>query len=315
MIELSETAGNYEFLGVIDRPKAGVTYKVRNRTTGELESLRALPGASYSDPELLQRFLREINVHTRLSHPNILAFHDVFEIDGRLVMTAEYLEGSTLTQVCTRGRMTSSETIRMICCVLSGLEEAHALGIVHRGITADHVIVGIEGDVKLGGFGLAKPLADVGLTQPGAVMGDPRYMSPEQVTGTAQLGFRSDLYSVGVLLFQGLTGRVPFDGPNDFEVMVAQVESPPPRPSTFNPGISPELERIVLMALSKKPEDRFASACEFRSALAALTGPVLVLPQPSPPAPAVPQTAEPGFEPKSPESRPRVRWLLGLLGV
>ncbi|MCU1233510.1 MAG: serine/threonine protein kinase [Candidatus Solibacter sp.] len=315
MIDLSEIEGNFEFLGIIDKPKAGVTYKVRNRTTGEFESLRALPGASYSDPESLHRFLREINVHTRLSHPNIVAFHDVLEIEGRLVMTAEFVEGTTLAELCRHGRLTSAETIRIISGVLAGLEEAHGMGILHRGITAEHVTVTPHGEVKLGGFGLAKPVTDVALTQPGAVVGDARYMSPEQVMGTGPLDFRADLYSVGVLLFQGLTGRVPFDGANDFEIMVAQVDTQPTRPSAFNPGIAPELEHIVLTALSKQPAERFASAREFRRALAGLTGPVLVLPQPSPPPPAIPQTAEAEFQTKGPTHRPRARWLLGLLGV
>jgi serine/threonine-protein kinase len=314
MIELNEAAGNFEYLGIIDKPKAGVTYKVRNRTTGEFEALRALPGASYGDPESLQRFLREINVHTRLAHPNIVAFHNVLEIDGRIVMTAEYVEGTSLRELCSRGRIISAEIIRILSGVLAGLEEAHSLGIIHRGITADHVTITRTGEVKLGGFGLAKPLADVSLTQPGSVIGDPRYMSPEQITGTDNLSFRSDLYSVGVLLFQGLTGRVPFDGPNDFDVMVAQVDTPAPRPSSFNPGVSPELERIVLTALAKRPDDRFSSAREFRTALSALTGPVRVLPEPSPPPPAVPQTAEPQFKNKGPMQRLRSRWLLGLLG-
>src|SRR5262249_44962087 len=129
MTDISQTVGNYEFLGVVDKPTAGVTYKVRNLTTGEFEVLRALPGASYGDAESLQRFMREIKVHTRLSHPNIVAFHDALELDGHLVMTAEYVDGTTLAELCRRGPLSSSEAMRIICEVLSGLEEAHALGI------------------------------------------------------------------------------------------------------------------------------------------------------------------------------------------
>jgi serine/threonine-protein kinase len=257
-----------------------VTYKVRNRATGDFEILRALPGASYGDPESLERFLREIKIHTRLSHPNIIAFHDALELDGHLVMTAEFVEGETLAQLCRQGWMTSAEATRVICAVLAGLEEAHALGIVHRGISAEHVIVSGDGGVKLGGFGLAKPVTDVGLTQGGAVLGDARYMSPEQVMGNAVLDGRSDLYSVGVLLFEALTGRVPFPGPNDFDVMVSHVDVEPPRPSSFNPGIAPELERLVLKALSKSPEQRFQSAAEFGEALLALERPVRPTPRP-----------------------------------
>jgi serine/threonine-protein kinase len=291
MTEPTQTVGNFEFLGIIDKPKAGVTYKVRNLATGDFETLRTLPGASYGDPESLERFLREIKIHTRLSHPNIVAFHDALLLDGQLVMTAEFVEGATMAELCRQGRLTSTETVRVIAGVLSGLEEAHALGIVHRSITAEHVMVAAGGQVKLGGFGLAKPVNDIALTQAGAVLGDPRYMSPEQVMGAGALDGRADVYSVGVLLFQALTGRPPFDGANDFDIMVAQVDAQPPRPSSINPGIAPELDRIVLTALAKKREDRFASAREFREALAALAGPAIA-PPPSPQVDALPGWAE-----------------------
>jgi len=270
MPESTQTVGDYEFLGIVDKPKAGVTYKVRNLTTGEFVVLRALPGASYSDPESLERFLREIKIHARLSHPNIVAFHDAFQLDGRLVMTAEFVEGTTLAELCSRGPIPSQQAIQVGCDVLAALEEAHALGVVHRGITAEHVIVQQNGESKLGGFGLAKPASDVSLTRAGAVVGDVGYMSPEQVEGVAALDPRSDLYSVGVLLFYALTGKWALSGANGFDVMLAHVKTPPPRPSSLNPGIELELERIILTALAKKPDERFPGATEFRTALGAL---------------------------------------------
>src|SRR5580765_2989693 len=114
MPQSTQTIGNYEYLGILDKPKAGVTYKVRNRTTGQFEALRALPGASYGDPESLERFLREIRIHTRLAHPNIIAFHDALELDGHLVMTMEFVEGTTLAELCRQGPMSSAEAIRAI---------------------------------------------------------------------------------------------------------------------------------------------------------------------------------------------------------
>jgi serine/threonine-protein kinase len=294
MTEPSQIVGNYEFLGIVDRPKAGVTYKVRNLTTGELEVLRTLPGASYGDPESLERLLREIRIHTRLSHPNLVAFHDAPELDGCVVMTAEFVEGTTLAELCRPGPLPSVEAVRIVCDVLSGLEQAHGLGIVHRGITAEHVIVTPDGRVKLGGFGLAKPEADLMLTKGGAVLGDARYISPEQVMGVDALDGRADVYSVGVLLFQTLTGKVPFDCPNDYDTMVAQVGKQPPRPSVLNPGISPELERIVLTALAKEPAKRFAGAREFRLALTALQRPVAVTTGKAPPEPT-PEVVVPRF--------------------
>jgi eukaryotic-like serine/threonine-protein kinase len=316
MTQPSQTVGNYEYLGIVDKPKAGVAYKVRNLETGEFEVLRALPGASYGDPETLERFLREIKIHTRLSHPNIVAFHDALEVDGQLVMTAEFVEGTTLAELCRRGPLSSAEAIRVICDMLSGLEEAHALGIVHRSITAEHVMVAQDGQVKLGGFGLAKPASDMNLTQAGAVLGDPRYISPEQVMGTGVLDGRADLYSVGVLLFQTLTGRVPFGDPNDFDIMLAQVGRQPERPSALNPGIAPELDRIVLTALAKNPDDRFENAREFRVALAALNGPVRVPAQPSAPVQAMPEAPPPRFLVESEASGvPRTAYAVGLACV
>jgi len=279
MTQSTEILGNFELLGIVDRPKAGVTYKVRNLTTGQIEVLRTLPGASYSDAEALERLLREIRVHARLTHPNVVAFHDVQQLDGQIVMTAEYVDGSNVTRLCRPGPLLSDQAIHIACDVLAGLEEAHQLGIVHRGITADNVVVTADGTAKLGGFGLAKPVADTNLTKDGAVLGDARYISPEQVTGTGQLDGRADLYSVGILLYHMLTGRVPFDSPNDFDTMVAHVSKQVPRPSTMNPGIPPELERVVMTGLAKKPEDRFQTAAEFRAALLAAQQPVAAAPR------------------------------------
>jgi len=283
---LNQVIDNYECLGIIDKPRVGATYKVRNLATGELEALRALPGAASSNPESVERLLREIRVHTRLSHPNIIGFHDAFEIDGQLVMTTELVEGPTLAELCREGPLPPCDAIGMMISVLEGLEEAHALGIVHRGITAEHVIVTSDGAVKLGGFGSAKPASDINLTQMGAVIGDPRYISPEQVTGHSLDG-RSDLYSVGVLLYKTLTGKMPFEGLNDFEVLAAHVGSKPKPPSSVNPAISPELDRIVLTALRKSPDERFSNAREFRAALAAAETatlpPVVNRPYPVPP--------------------------------
>jgi serine/threonine-protein kinase len=229
-------------------------------------------------------------------------------------MTAEFVAGDTLAELCRLGPLLSTVAIRAICDVLSGLEEAHALGIVHRSITAEHVTVTPEGEVKLGGFGLAKPVSDVNLTKEGAVLGDPRYISPEQVMGVGALDGRADLYSVGVLLFQTLTGRVPFDAPNDFDIMVAQVSKQPPRPSSLNPGISPELDRIVLTALAKKPDDRFPGAREFRIALEALNYPVRESTQPPAPAEAMLQADVPPFLTRAEAGGPlRTPLLLGLL--
>jgi len=313
MPDSTQIIGNYEYLGILEKPRAGVTYKVRNLNTGELEALRTLAGACHGDPESLERFHREIRIHTRLSHPNVIAFHDAFELNGQLVMTTEFVEGTTFAELCRPGPLSPDQAIRAACEVLSGLEEAHALGLVHRGINAEHVMVTREGTVKLGGFGLAKPATGVNLTQVGATVGDARFMSPEQVIGVDALDGRADLYSVGVLLFYALTGRLPFDGANDFDIMLAQVNTPPPRPSSLNPAVMPELERIVLTALAKKPGDRFAGAREFRLALSGMTGTAIAK---TPSIRPLPETVVPTFLPKTgPGARNRTLVVLGVIGV
>jgi serine/threonine-protein kinase len=295
----SRTGDDYDFLGIIDKPRAGVTYKVRNRATGELEALRTLPGASAGDPESRDRFLREIRIHTRLAHPNIAAFHDAFELDSQLVMTTEYVEGSTLAQLCSNGPIPVTEAIRIVSDVLSALEEAHDLGIIHRGISADHVRLTTDGQVKLDGFGLAKPADDLHLTQTGALLGNPRYISPEQVLGVHPLDGRSDLYSVGILLYQALTGRVPFDGPNEFDIMVEQVRSVPRPPAEVNPDIQPALDHLILNMLAKQPDGRLPNARAFRNALNVVliepeaAQPVTPVATPEPQAPPLPAAPDP----------------------
>jgi serine/threonine-protein kinase len=267
---VSQIIGNYECLSLIDKPRSGVTYKVRNLVTGEVESLRALPGSAARDPESAERLRREIRVHTRLTHPNVIAFHDAFELDGQIVMTTDYVEGPTLAELCRAGALPSSQAVSIVVQLLDAIEEAHALGIVHRGITAEHVIVAGDGHVKLGGFDLAKPASDTNLTKVGAVIGDPRYLSPEQVTGKAALDPRSDLYAIVVLLYLSLTGKMPIDGKSDFDVLSAQIHSQPQEPCALNPALSPELEQTMLRALAKNPDERFANAAEFRARLAAV---------------------------------------------
>ena len=302
---LNQVIGNYQCLGIVDRPRAGVTYKVRNLNTGEIEALRALPGSVSRDPDSAERLMREIRIQARLAHPNVQAFHDAFEVEGCMVMTTEYVEAPTLAQLCHRGPLPPGFAIGTILQVLDGLEEAHALGIVHRGIIPEHVMILPTGAVKLGGFDLAKPVGDANLTRVGTVAGDPRYISPEQVMGSALDG-RSDLYSVGILLFQALTGKLPFEGGNDFEVLAAQVGVQPPAPSKFNPAVSPALDHIVLTALRKDPAERFANAKEFRIKLAGIPAPM----QPTPMLPVALRPAAPvmqTYRPPAPQPLPQLQ--------
>lgn len=263
--EIGKTVGGYEFLDYLGSSKVDVSYKVRNILAQRIELLRVLP--KQDDPDLTSRFLREMKVHARLVHPNIVWFYDARELEGQLVMTTEFVEGNTLRQRIEGGPMSAIDASGYICQALVALGYAHAQRVVHRDITPECIIVTPEGTVKLTCFGVAKSAADPNLTQAGAVRGALKYLSPEQVRGTSGVDVRTDIYSLGAVLYELVTGKPPFDLASEFDIMLAQVNTIPPPPSALNPQIPREFDKVVLTAMAKEPNQRFQTADEFRDAL------------------------------------------------
>jgi serine/threonine protein kinase len=265
--EVGQTAGCYEFTAALDNWRIGCAYKVRNVLADRIELLRVLPKELQLDREEVDRFLREIKVHARLSHPNIVTFYSATEIDGELVVTSEFFDGISLEQRLETGAMPLQEAIVCMSQVLSALNYAHELGVMHREVSPANILLGSDGTVKLTGFGLAKSADDPQLTQAGTVMGWLEYMSPEQVHGKIKLDGRSDLYSAGAVLYEMVTGHVPFVCKSQFDLMMAHVNKQPERPI----GIDANLAQIILTALAKDPSERFQSARQFRDALESLS--------------------------------------------
>ena len=265
--EIGQTVGGYEFLAVLDTSETGVTYKVRNVLVKRLEALKVLPKELQEDQKRIDRFLREVNIRARLSHPNIVSFYNAMPLEDQLVMTTELVEGSTIAQLAKPGSMPIKDATNYICQALSGLVYAHAHGVVHRDISPSSMIVTSANRLKLKDFGLAKMYADPSLTQAGTMVGSVDYASPEQVKGTATLDERTDVYSIGVILYELATGQKPFASKSQFEVMQAHVEKEAPPPAELNPELSNELNNIILRALAKSPAERFQSAMKFRTAL------------------------------------------------
>ena len=168
---IGQTAGDYEFLDVLESSKSGVTYKVRNVLAERFEALKVLPKNLQDDQERVERFLREIKVHARLTHPNIVAFYNAGMVDRQLVMTTELIDGMTLAQRLDSGPLPIPEALDYIVQMLGALDYAHGQGVVHREFTPANVMVTPEGVVKLGGFGLAKAVNDPQLTAVGTMMG------------------------------------------------------------------------------------------------------------------------------------------------
>jgi serine/threonine protein kinase len=271
-IETGQTLGDYEVIDLVESSKTGVTYKVRNALLQRIEALRVLPKTFQDDQERVTRFLREAKLHARITHPNIVTFYHATQLDGQLVMTTELVEGITLAQRLELGPLSLEEAVSCFSQVLSGLAHAHSLGVVHRDLTPSNIILTSDGRVKLTGFALAKATTDPQLTQPGTVMGSLDYISPEQVKGLSEVDARTDIYSLGVVLYEAVTGRKPFEEKSQFEVMLAHVNSIPLAPSMVNPQVPAELSDIVLKAMAKHPAARFQTAEEFRQSLDQLAG-------------------------------------------
>jgi serine/threonine protein kinase len=216
------------------------------------------------DREFVARFQREAESAAGLQHPNIVSVYDRGEVEGTYYIAMQYVEGPTLKQLIDSG-LSPEQAVALIRQVLEAARFAHRHGIVHRDLKPQNVIVDDEGKAHVTDFGIARAGVSE-ITQTGSVMGTPHYLSPEQAQGFDVTSV-SDLYSIGVLLYEALTGRVPFEGESAVAVAMKQVSQVPQRPSSIDPRVSPALDAVVMRALEKEPGQRFQSAEAFIAAL------------------------------------------------
>jgi HAMP domain-containing protein/predicted Ser/Thr protein kinase len=273
-------AGRYEVLGILGKGGMGVVYRANDRQLDEVVALKVLrPEVLRDDPTLLDRFKQEIKLARRITHRNVLRTHDFGETDGTPYISMEYLEGVTLKDlVQNRGALPVGVGLGIAKQACWGIEAAHREGVVHRDIKPQNMLILPEsGELKVMDFGIAR-VSEVrgpgtGLTTEGTVMGTPDYMPPEQAQGQAA-DFRSDIYSLGVVLFEIFTGQLPFKGETAMAVVVSHIQTPPPKLRSLNPALPLALEAVVLRCLEKEPTRRFASMDRVLEALTAVSAKV-----------------------------------------
>ncbi len=266
-LDVGAQIGEYRILSRIGGGAFGEVFDAEHVITRRRDAIKVLVDGRLHIPEEEERFLREIQVQASLHHPNLAAVYNAFPTPHGLALVMELVRGEPLNAILERGRIPLRLGIGLVLEMLEGLSYAHTHGVVHRDIKPENVIIAHDGSVKLTDFGLAKALGSPSLSQSGTFHGSPSYMSPEQGLGDGGVDARSDTYSAGVMLYEIVTGRLPFMGESAFAVMSEHQNSSPPPPVELNPAISQELNSVILKSLEKHPERRFQTAAAFHTAL------------------------------------------------
>ena len=266
MSEEVKRIGDYEILSELGAGGMGRVYKVRNTISDRIEAMKILLPDLAGREELAARFLREIKLLASLNHPNIAQLRTAFANDNQLVMIMEYVAGVSMSIHLSGGPIAVTDAINYIDQVLNALSYAHQLNVIHRDIKPGNMMLTPQGVVKVMDFGIARSDTDLTLTLAGTSLGTVNYMSPEQVKGEPT-DARSDLYSVGICLYEMVTGKKPFTAGSDYSIMTAQVNEAPRPPIELQPELPAALNQIILMAIDKDPSRRFQTAAAFRNAL------------------------------------------------
>ena len=297
-MNIGDRIGDYEIVATLGSGGMGQVYKVRNTLTQRMEAMKVLLPNLEADPALADRFLREIKLQAGFDHPNIATLHTAMRVDNQLLMLMEFVDGTTLAKRIESGPLPAGEAAAYTAQALDALAYAHAQGVVHRDIKPANLMITNAGVVKLMDFGIARLQDDTRLTKTGGTVGSLSYMSPEQIRG-AEPDPRSDIYSLGITLYEMVTGKRPFAAVSDYQIMSAHLQEVPAAPISIVPGIPADLNEIILMAIAKQPEGRFQSAAAFRGALVSVfpgIAPPLAAPIPvvlSASAVAVPPLSDP----------------------
>ncbi|MCH9031905.1 MAG: protein kinase, partial [candidate division Zixibacteria bacterium] len=250
---------HYEIISKIGAGGMGDVYLAEDSKLDRKVALKFLPAHLYQDEASRARFTREAKAAAKLDHPNIVPVHEVGEFQGRPFIAMAHIEGQTLREVIKQGKLSVSEAVNLTMQICEGLNEAHNAGVVHRDIKPANIIIDKNGKPRLLDFGLATVAGQEKLTKTGSTLGTAGYMSPEQVQGQIA-NHRSDLFSVGVVLYEMITGRRPFDAEHEAAIHYNIINETPEPMSRYKSGVSAELQQVIDKALDKKTETRYQTA-------------------------------------------------------
>ncbi len=332
MSELSlvgQTLGRFEIIAELGRGGMAVVYKARQTDLDRIVALKILPPELTSDQSYVARFRQEARSAARLEHPHIMPIYEVGEVAGYHYIAMKFIQGRTLKQLLQQeGALPVKRAAQILAQVGEALDYAHRQGIIHRDIKPSNVMITDDGWIYLTDFGLARGIgsSSSGLTIAGTVMGTPEYMSPEQAQGLPNVGPPTDIYALGVMLYELLTGAFPFKAETPMAMLAARLVHAPIPPRDIRGDLPPAVEDVIMRALARKPEARFASAGEMVAALRQAVGlseqelsrpltpqrgmPAAAIPnQPTPPpayAPTAPATPPPAYAPPMPATPPPI---------
>ncbi|MFL6289640.1 MAG: protein kinase domain-containing protein [Thermoanaerobaculia bacterium] len=263
---------SYRIVEKVGEGGMGAVYRAVDLMLDRDVAIKAIRPELARDPEIAERFRSEARLLARVSHPAIATIYSFFQEGDDLFLAMEFVRGRSLSRMLeNEGALPWDQAVRLLSSAMEGIEVAHRAGIIHRDLKPDNLMITEAGSVKVMDFGIARAAGSGHLTRTGLLVGTLRYMAPEQIQGE-EVDHRADIYSLGAVLYQTITGRRPFEGPSDYAIIRAQIEEMPPPPSTVAAGVPAWLDRAVLRALAKKPADRFQSVEELRRFLATRGG-------------------------------------------